>query len=99
MDMITIYDSPRCVGIYQPVNRLPLTIQAQGSETGGAAEHGVRCAAFPLPVHPPLIDVIQVGVVELGLDRVVDFVVAGHCESETEITQRAGESETMLQSH
>ena len=84
--------------LYQPVNGLPLTIQAQGSKTGGTAEHGVRCAAFPLPVHPPLIDVIQVGVIELGLDRVVDLVVAGHCKSETELTQREGESETMLQS-
>ena len=58
-------------------NGLPLTIQAQGSETGGAAEHGVRCAAFPLPVHPPFISVIQVGVVELGLDGVFYLIVAG----------------------
>jgi hypothetical protein len=77
-------------------NGSPLTIHAQGSETGGAAEHGVRCAAFPLPIHPPLIDVIEVRIVELGLDGVIYLVVAGHYQTRCSKDRKKGETETLI---
>ncbi len=73
------------IGIQKPPHRVrsskerqPLAIQAQGSEARGAAEHGVRSPPFPLLAHPPLIDIIQVGIVELGLHGVIYLIVAGH---------------------
>lgn len=56
----------------------PLTLQAKGSETSGAAKNSISSIPMPFLLHPQFVFIIEVRIVKFRFDGVINFVIIGN---------------------